>query len=174
MRHKLLSFIIIFSLGCPAFCNSAPIKASSLKSVPVNTVPSKPPVTKPSPTKLTSVKSAPLPPAIPPKPVSYNVEVGYCNKAFKIDSQKLFYLTLAGINANLFTINEIQSKSGYILFTAGQKMFLASVVAVDSKNSMLKIAPCNNLYNFNIGIVQNMFKYIDLNLNTQIAELPKV
>lgn len=95
----------------------------------------------------------------------------YCNKVFKIDSQKLFYLTLSSIAANRFSIDEIQSKGGYVLFSVGQNQFLASVVAVDSKTSMLKITPCNSNYYFPIGIVQNCFKYIELNLNTPIETL---
>lgn len=102
---------------------------------------------------------------------SQSVEFKNCNKYFKLDSQKLFYLTLAGVNANRFTINEIQSKSGYVLFTAGQKQFLASIYNIDNKNSMLKITPCSNIYFFQIGIIQNMFKYIELNINTPIENL---
>lgn len=104
---------------------------------------------------------------VQPQPVDFTV----CYKFFKIDSQKLFYLSLAGVNANRFRIDEIQSKNGYILFTVAQKQFLASVITLDSKNSMLKITPCNNTYFFPVGIVQNMFKYIELNLNTSIEKL---
>ncbi len=107
-----------------------------------------------------------LPPAQQP-PVDFSV----CNKSFKVNSQALFYLTLSGINANRFIIDEIQSKSGYILFSVGQRQFLASVTIINPQNSMLKITPCNNNYFFPIGIVQNMFKYIELNLNTPIEKL---
>lgn len=107
------------------------------------------------------------PSALTPQPVDFSV----CNKFFKIDSQKLFYLTLASVNANRFKIDEIQSKCGYVLFTVSQKQFLATVITVDSKNSMLKITPCNNVYYFPVGIVQNMFKYIELNINTPVAQL---
>lgn len=116
---------------------------------------------------------APIPPAIPQaSPIQpQSVDFTNCNKFFKMDSQKLFYLTLASINANRFKIDEIQSKSGYVLFSVAQKQFLASVITIDSKNSMLKITPCNNLYFFPIGIVQNMFKYIELNANTIVEKL---
>lgn len=99
------------------------------------------------------------------------VDFGVCRKIFKLDAQKLFYLTLAAVNANKFTIDEIQSKSGYILFSAAKKQFLASVIAVNTENSMLKITPCDNIYFFPAGIVQNMFKYVELNLNTPIEKL---
>lgn len=109
----------------------------------------------------------PAPPAVQPIPVSFES----CNKFFKIDGQKLFYLTLAAINANRFELNEIQSKSGYMIFSVGQKHFLASIITIDSKNSMLKITPCNNIYYFPLGITQNMFKYIELNINTPVEKL---
>jgi len=110
--------------------------------------------------------SASIPP-VQPQPVDF----GHCSSFFKLDSPRLFYLTLASVNANRFKIDEIQSKSGYVLFTVAQRQFLASVISIDSKTSMLKITPCNNVYYFPIGIVQNMFKYIELNINTPIEKL---
>lgn len=107
------------------------------------------------------------PSAVQPQPVDF----GVCNKTFKMDSQKLFYLTLASINANRFNIVEIQSKSGYVVFTVAKKEFLASVISVGAQNSMLKITPCDNVYYFPVGIVQNMFKYIELNLSTPVEKL---
>ena len=97
-----------------------------------------------------------------PQSIDFNI----CNKYFKLDNKSLFYLTMTGINANKFTINEIKSKNGYILFTVAQKQYLASVIKVDSKNSLLKITPCDNKYYFPSGVVQNLFKYIELNEKT--------
>lgn len=119
------------------------------------------------PAQVAPISQAPMPSAVVPQQIGYE----YCNKIFKIDGHKLFYLTLAGLNANRFAINEIQSKSGYVLFSVAQRQFLASVVNIDTKTSMLKITPCNNIYYFPIGIVQNMFKYIELNLNTPVEKL---
>lgn len=118
-------------------------------------------------TTLPMISQAPVPSPVQPQPIDF----GVCNKFFKLDSQKLFYLTLAGINANRFEINEIQSKSGYVIFSVSKRQFLASVINIDYKNSMLKITPCNNIYYFPIGIVQNMFKYIELNISTPIEKL---
>lgn len=119
--------------------------------------------------------TAPQPLAIKPEAVSPTqpqpVTFDSCFKFFKFNSQKLFYLTLASINANHFKIEEIQSKSGYVIFSVSQKKFLASVINVDGKNSGLKVTPCNNLYVFPVGIVQNMFKYIELNSNSPIESL---
>ena len=94
-----------------------------------------------------------------------NVKYETCTKVFKTDPVSLFHLAIAAINANRFTIDEIQSKSGYILFTAVNKQFLATVVNVNTNQGMLKITPVDNNYFFQPGIVLNVFKYIELNLN---------
>lgn len=106
-------------------------------------------------------------PPVVPQPVDFS----NCSKFFKLDSQKLFNLSLAAVNANRFSIDEIQSRSGYVLFTAAQRQFLLSVISIDSQTSMLKITPSNNVYYFPVGIVQNMFKYVELNINTPIEKL---
>ncbi len=92
-----------------------------------------------------------------------NVPFEQCTKVFNIDAENLFYLTMASINANRFKIVEIQSKTGYILFNAVNKEFLASVVKLDSKTSLLRVTPTNNVYYFQPGIVLNLFRYIELN-----------
>lgn len=92
-----------------------------------------------------------------------DVPVETCTKVFNIDAENLFYLTIAGINANRFKIEEMQTRSGYVLFNAVNKKFLASVIKLDAKTSMLKVTPVNNVYYFQPGIVLNLFKYIDIN-----------
>ncbi|MDR1167299.1 MAG: hypothetical protein LBK53_00205 [Heliobacteriaceae bacterium] len=102
-----------------------------------------------------------------------NVSYGICNKAFNMPPEKLFYLAIASAGANRFAINEIQSKNGYILFTAANKEFLAAVVRLDKTHSALKITPVNNIYYFAPGIVTNFFKYIELNSAEEVKTLPK-
>ncbi len=92
-----------------------------------------------------------------------NVPFEYCTKIFNTDAENLFYLTIASINANRFRVDEIQSKTGYVLFNAVNKEFLASVIKIDNKHSLLKVTPTNNVYYFQPGIVLNLFKYIELN-----------
>lgn len=94
-----------------------------------------------------------------------NVKYENCTKVFNIDNVSLLYLTIAGINANRFTIDEIQSKSGYVLFTAVNKQFLATVSNVNTNQGMIRITPVDNNYFFQPGIVLNVFKYIELNLS---------
>ena len=102
-----------------------------------------------------------------------NVAFEDCTRTFNMNSDRLFYLTLAAVNANRFEIKEIQSKTGYVLFSAVGKEFLASIVAIDKYRSMLKITPANNNYFFAPGIVLNMYKYIDVNTSEHLQNIPK-
>jgi len=102
---------------------------------------------------------------------SQNVKYQDCNKIFNIDNITLFHLTISAINANRFNIEEIQSKSGYILFTAVNKQFLATVSNVNTNQGMLKITPADGNYYFQPGIISNIFKFIDMNKNTKLENL---
>ena len=109
----------------------------------------------------------PLSTLVTPQSIDYNI----CTRNYILTPEKLFYMALASINANRFTIDEMQSKTGYILFTAVNKQYLASVVKVDTNKSMLRITPTNNNYFFAPGIVLNVFRYIDLNGATPVYNL---
>lgn len=102
-----------------------------------------------------------------------NVAFEDCTRTLNMNSDRLFYLTLAAVNANRFEIKEIQSKTGYVLFSAVGKEFLASIVSIDKYRSMLKITPANNNYFFAPGIVLNMYKYIDVNTSEHLQNIPK-
>ncbi len=94
-----------------------------------------------------------------------------CIKVFNTDNVHLLYLTIASVNANKFKIDEIQSRMGYVLFTVANKQFLASISNVNTRQGMLKITPVDNNYYFQPGIVSNIYKYIELNLNTQLENI---
>ena len=104
-----------------------------------------------------------------------NVSFEQCVKMYNnVDTENLFFLTMASINANRFNIVEIQSKTGYILFNAVGKEFLAKIIKIDDTRSLLKITPTNNIYYFQPGIVLNLFKYIELNSTVKPIELPVI
>lgn len=104
------------------------------------------------------------PPITQPQAVTFE----NCTKMFAVNKEKLFYLTLSAVTANKFSIDEIQTQNGYIIFSAANNKFLATIAGIDADNSILKITPCNNVYFFPPGIYLGMFKYIELNLNTEI------
>lgn len=102
---------------------------------------------------------------------SQNIKFEDCSKVFNIDNVTLFYQTIAAINANRFNIDEIQSNSGYILFTAVNKKFLATVSNVNTNQGILKITPVDGSYYFQPGIVSNIFKYIDINKTKKVVNV---
>ena len=102
---------------------------------------------------------------------SQNVKYQDCIKVFNTDNVHLLYLTIASVNANRFKIDEIQSRNGYVLFTAAGKQFLASISNVNTNQGMLKITPTDDNYYFQPGVVLNIFKYIELNLNTKLETI---
>ena len=102
---------------------------------------------------------------------SQNVKYQDCIKVFNTDNVHLLYLTVASVNANRFKIDEIQSRNGYVLFTAVGKQFLASISNVNTNQGMLKITPTDDNYYFQPGVVLNIFKYIELNLNTKLETI---
>ena len=97
-----------------------------------------------------------------------NINFENCTKMFAINKEKLFFLTLSAVNANKFIVDEIQTSNGYIIFSQANNKYLATVAGIDATNSILKITPCNNIYIFPPGILLGMYKYIELNLNTEI------
>lgn len=102
-----------------------------------------------------------------------NISIEQCSKMYKMPAEKLFYMTIAGVDANRFTVDEIQSKRGYILFTAVGKQFLATIIKFDNNRSILKVTPADNVYYFQPGIVLNLFKYIDVNSLESVIPLAK-
>ena len=58
---------------------------------------------------------------------------------FAANKDKLFYLTLAAISANNFTVEEIQTTNGYIIFTGAGNKYLATVAEIDDMNFGLRI-----------------------------------
>ncbi len=85
------------------------------------------------------------------------------SKSYKTSSENLLYLLLAAINAHNYSIEEIQFKTGSVLFKAYKKEFIASVAAKDGFNSFIKIIPADNIYNFSPVLLQKLHNYIELN-----------
>ncbi|MCM1339822.1 MAG: hypothetical protein NC191_09140 [Muribaculaceae bacterium] len=100
-----------------------------------------------------------------------NISFENCTKVFNTDNVSLFYLTIAAINANRFTVDEIQSQSGYVLFTAVNKQFIASISNVNTNQGMLRITPADGNYFFQPGIILNIYKYIELNLAKKVENI---
>lgn len=103
-------------------------------------------------------------PSIPNNTVSPYVNYNDCIKNYKIDEESLFYLTLSAISNAKYKILEIQTRSGYILFSAYGREFLAQVVKVTTNLSELKITPQNNSYLFDYNLIYRVFNDVNINL----------
>ncbi len=94
------------------------------------------------------------------KPVSNTLTMA---KSYKTNSENLLYLLLSALNENNYLIEEIQFKTGSVLFKAYTKEFIASVSAQDGYNSFIKIIPADNIYNFSPTLIQKLHTYIENN-----------
>lgn len=103
-------------------------------------------------------------PSIPNNTVSPYVNYNDCIKNYKIDEESLFYLTLSAISNARYKILEIQTRSGYILFSVYGREFLAQVVKVTTNLSELKITPQNNSYLFDYNLIYRVFNDVNINL----------
>ena len=84
-------------------------------------------------------------------------------KSYKTTSENLLYLLLSAINEHNYSIEEIQFKTGSVLFKAYTKEFIASVSAQDGYNSFIKIIPADNNYNFSPALLEKLHTYIEIN-----------
>lgn len=92
-------------------------------------------------------------------------------QTYKTSSENLLYLLLAAINEHKYSIEEIQFKTGSVLFKAYSKEFLASVCSKDGYNSFIKIVPADNNYNFSPVLIQKLQTYIDANTNINFQKI---
>ena len=93
------------------------------------------------------------------------------SKTYKTSSENLLYLFLSALNENNYDIEEIQFKTGSVLFRAYSKEFIASIATQDNLNSFIKITPTDNNYNFAPILIQKLHKYIELNNNIKYKKV---
>ena len=93
------------------------------------------------------------------------------SKFYKTSSENLLYLLLSAINENHYSIEEIQFKTGSVLFKAYQKEFIASIASKDGYNSFIKIIPVDNNYNFSPLLLRKLHDYIELNNNINFQKI---
>lgn len=92
-------------------------------------------------------------------------------KTYKTSSENLLYILLAAINDAKYSIEEIQFKTGSVLFKAYTKEFIASVCTKDGYSSFIKIVPADNNYNFSPSLIQKLQNYIELNNSTNFQKI---
>lgn len=92
-------------------------------------------------------------------------------KSYKTSSENLLYLLLSAINECNYPIEEIQFKTGSVLFKAYTKEFIAYVSSKDGFNSFIKIIPTDNNYNFSPALIQKLHTYIENNNTAYFQKL---
>ncbi|MBQ4124163.1 hypothetical protein IJD44_10670 [bacterium] len=114
-------------------------------------------------TTAQSAFSNTVPTNLPVKPPSIASDF---TQTYKTSSENLLYLLLSAINEHNYSIEEIQFKTGSVLFRAYSKEFLASVCTKDGYSSFIKIVPADNKYNFSPLLIEKLQNYIESNTDT--------
>ncbi len=89
--------------------------------------------------------------------------INQCYDTISMNSEQLFYLTLAALNKMNFKIKEVQSKTGTVLFQAYSREFLVTIADKGTSSTFIKILPTDSNYAFSPALVQNIFTFLKAN-----------
>ncbi len=90
-----------------------------------------------------------------------------CYKIYPVDADNLFMSSLNVLSSsNRFSISEIQSKNGYILFLTGSKYYLLTVTKRYKNQSEVKILPQNSDYSQGSSVASAIFEMLDNEIKT--------
>lgn len=85
-----------------------------------------------------------------------------CYKIYPVEADNLYMASLNVLsNNNRFEIAEIQSKNGYILFSAGSKYYLLTVTKRYKNQSEVKVLPQNSDYSQGSNIASAIFEALN-------------
>lgn len=96
-----------------------------------------------------------------PQPVK--ASLSQCYDTVSMNSEQLFYLTMAALNNMNYKIKEVQSKTGTILFQAYSREFLITIADKGANRTFIKILPTDSNYGFSPALVQNIFGFLKAN-----------
>jgi len=90
-----------------------------------------------------------------------------CYKIYPKDADSLFMSAISAIGSDKrYTISEIQSKNGYILFLSGSKYYLLTLTKRYQNQTEIKVLPQNSEFSEGSSVAQNVFSLIDTKLKT--------
>ena len=90
-----------------------------------------------------------------------------CYKIYPKDADSLFMSAIAALGGdNRYSISEIQSKNGYVLFSHGSKYYLLTLTKRYQNQTEIKILPQNSDFSEGSSVAQSIFNLIDLKLKT--------
>ncbi len=93
------------------------------------------------------------------------------SQTYKTSCENLLYLLLSALNEHNYSIEEIQFKTGSVLFKVYTKEFIASVASKDGLNSFIKIIPADNNYNFSPALLQKLYTYLESNTSNNFKKI---
>ena len=97
-----------------------------------------------------------------------------CYRIYSKDADTLFMSALGAINSDSrFSISEIQSKNGYILFLYGSKYYLLTLTKRYQNQTEIKILPQNSDFSQGSTVAQSVFALIDARLKNMPMGLVK-
>ena len=95
-----------------------------------------------------------------------------CYKIYPKDADTLFMNAIGAIGSNnRYTISEIQSKNGYILFLHGSKYYLLTLTKRYQNQTEIKILPQNSEFSEGNSVAKDIFSLIDLKLKTPMEQV---
>ncbi len=95
-----------------------------------------------------------------------------CYKLYGVDADTLFINAVAALNsADEYTIYEIQSKNGYILFLSAGMYYLLTVTKRYQNQTEVKILPQNSDYSLGSVVASDIFNLISAKLKTPIVQV---
>lgn len=95
-----------------------------------------------------------------------------CYKIYPKEADSLFLSAISAIGgSNLYTISEIQSKNGYILFSYGSKYYLLTLTKRYQNQTEIKVLPQNSEFSEGDSVAKNVFNLIDSKLKTPMEQV---
>lgn len=149
MRKFVLTMICLFSSLSVAFADGINNELSNSDILAVNT---------------TATNMVVL-----PATTQTRTAVSECCETINMNSEQLFYLTLAALNKMNYKIKEVQSKTGTVLFQAASREFLVTIANQDGNHTFIKILPADSNYAFSPVMIQSIFSF--LKSNTQSSAI---
>ncbi len=94
-----------------------------------------------------------------------------CYKIYPIDADDLFMASLNVLSSNKFDISEIQTKNGYVLFSAGSKFYLLTVTRRYKNQSEVKILPQNSDYSQGSAVATAIFGLLNEEVKKPMGQI---
>ena len=103
---------------------------------------------------------------------AYAFSLEECYKLYPNDADTVFMNAVAVLNtANEYTISELQSKNGYILFLNAGKYYLLTVTKRYQNQTEVKILPQNSDYSLGSVVAADVFSLLSEKLKTPIEQV---